>query len=99
MIKTMNANPATKLTTAPKTAHPDGAEISKVAAKRKKAHFRARASQAVNVAVAGTFNSWQPFPLQRVGDGFWEMDLNLEPGPYEYRFFIDGLWVNDTDNP
>lgn len=46
------------------------------------------------VAVAGTFNAWQPAALQREGDR-WYITLHLAPGEYEYLFVINGRWVTD----
>jgi 1,4-alpha-glucan branching enzyme len=58
-------------------------------------HFFCHASDAQGVAVAGTFNEWQPdaTPMTRVGDGGWETSLPLSPGRYEYKFVVDGQWV------
>jgi hypothetical protein len=29
--------------------------------------------------------------------GIWRMSLPLNPGQYEYRFFVDGKWQNDPN--
>ena len=49
------------------------------------------------VFIAGTFNEWRPNALAMiaVGDGNWVKELSLHPGRYEYRFVVDGEWVND----
>jgi len=49
------------------------------------------------VLVAGSFNDWQPQRLALNPDGHsgWELDLLLAPGDYEYRFVVDGEWVDD----
>ncbi len=49
------------------------------------------------VLVAGTFNGWRPEagPLVRTEDGEWNIRLLLEAGQYEYRFVVDGVWVDD----
>ena len=67
----------------------------------KKVEFRLVAPEAQAVSVAGSFNDWHPqrTPLQRDGDGAWSVKLSLPPGRYEYRFLIDGQWVNDPDAP
>ena len=49
------------------------------------------------VAIAGSFNSWQPEATRmlRAGDGRWVTELFLQPGTYEYLFVADGRWVPD----
>lgn len=49
------------------------------------------------VSVAGSFNLWQPTatPLTLSGEGKWVVELSLPPGRYEYRFIVDGEWVDD----
>jgi hypothetical protein len=29
--------------------------------------------------------------------GVWNVSLNLAPGTYQYKFFVDGAWVNDPN--
>ena len=31
----------------------------------------------------------------RLADGKWAKELTLPPGRYEYRFVVDGQWVDD----
>ena len=47
--------------------------------------------------LVGTFNDWQPnvTPLINLGDGNWTAKLKLKPGTYEYRFVVDGRWIED----
>lgn len=61
------------------------------------ARFRLFQEGARHVFVAGTFNDWNPerTPLQPSGTGEWEAALSLAPGDYEYRFVVDGRWVDD----
>lgn len=49
------------------------------------------------VFVAGSFNDWRPdlTPLRNSREGGWETTLSLPPGDYEYRFVVDGEWVDD----
>jgi 1,4-alpha-glucan branching enzyme len=50
-----------------------------------------------NVAVAGSFNGWNPasIPLRRE-DGVWSTILVLPAGSYEYMFVENGeRWVTD----
>jgi 1,4-alpha-glucan branching enzyme len=52
---------------------------------------------AIDVCVAGSFNNWEPqaTPLVPLGNGRWCKELTLPEGRYEYRFVVDGAWVND----
>ena len=70
--------------------HTAGAEFHVV-------HLRVFKDGARNVCVAGTFNDWKPnqAPLQRNGNGEWEIALSLKPGDYEYRFLADDQWMDD----
>jgi 1,4-alpha-glucan branching enzyme len=53
------------------------------------------------VAIAGSFNNWQPTPLatKPTKAGEWKSELKLAPGRYEYLFVIDGKWVPDPAAP
>lgn len=59
--------------------------------------LRCDAPNATVVAVAGSFNNWNPeaTPLYRQPDGTWAVELYLAPGTYEYRFVVDGCWCDD----
>lgn len=52
---------------------------------------------AQEVCIAGSFNDWHPSvtPMVRLADGKWAKELALPPGHYEYRFVVDGQWVDD----
>ena len=52
---------------------------------------------AKEVLVAGSFNSWDPSsrPLKKDAKGVWKTSMMLQKGVYEYRFVIDGQWVED----
>jgi hypothetical protein len=32
------------------------------------------------------------------GEGIWEKSMYLSPGEYEYKFLVDGSWVEDPRN-
>lgn len=53
--------------------------------------------QANAVTVAGEFNNWDisQKPLRKNGDGIWHGTVTLQPGRYEYRFVVDGQWINE----
>ena len=52
---------------------------------------------AQEVCIAGSFNDWHPrvTPMIRLNDGKWAKELALPPGRHEYRFVVDGEWVDD----
>jgi 1,4-alpha-glucan branching enzyme len=53
------------------------------------------APDAGSVFLAGTFNAWDPStgPMERAAEGIWRVTLQLAPGVYEYKFFVDDEWV------
>lgn len=65
--------------------------------------FELYAPRASRVALAGTFNRWDPAasPLVRVGsDGMWTVTLALPSGQHQYSFIVDGKnWVPDPAAP
>ncbi|WP_185956471.1 glycogen-binding domain-containing protein [Changchengzhania lutea] len=54
---------------------------------------------AKSVILAGSFNKWDEnlFKMNKVEDG-WELTLQMKPDVYEYRFIVDGQWMEDPDN-
>jgi 1,4-alpha-glucan branching enzyme len=63
--------------------------------------FRLRGHEdAKKVIVAGSFNRWNEsnFEMYKIENG-WELRLNIKPGEYEYRFIVDGHWMEDPSNP
>jgi chromosome partitioning protein len=62
--------------------------------------FAVRAPGARHVRLAGDFNGWncEITPMRRVGDESFEVRLPLGPGRYQYRYVIDGHWLNDPHN-
>lgn len=59
-----------------------------------KTPFVCHAAEATKIFLAGTFNNWDPQAnlMERTPDGAWRIDLELEPGRYEYKFVVDGQW-------
>jgi 1,4-alpha-glucan branching enzyme len=74
-----------------KTEAPAGKEIT----------FAFSDSTAKEVYLAGDFNEWSPTATKMAlgGDGVWRVKINLTPGKHEYKFVVDGTWVEDPDNP
>jgi chromosome partitioning protein len=63
--------------------------------------FCLQAPQANKVAVTGEFTNWsrEGIPLERdEGDELWKIVLDIQPGEYEYRFIVDGVWIRDPNN-
>jgi hypothetical protein len=54
--------------------------------------LRLHAPAASAVSVVGDFNGWDPqaHRLRKAGSGWWEIDLQLAAGSYEYVFLVDG---------
>src|ERR1035438_3716788 len=57
-----------------------------------------RGTQPQKVSVGGAFNNWSEtdFSMKPDGEGHFVADVKLAEGPYAYRFFVDGAWVNDS---
>jgi 1,4-alpha-glucan branching enzyme len=49
--------------------------------------------------LVGSFNNWHPtkHPMAKRNDGSFRKKLTLEPGRYEYKFIVDGIWLNDME--
>ena len=69
----------------------------KAPVRARKTEFSLSAPLAQSVFTAGDFNQWNPssHPLKMDDQGIWRVSLALNPGQYEYRFFVDGEWQND----
>ncbi len=54
---------------------------------------------AQTISLSGSFNHWSTFmhPLSQTDQG-WQIEIDLDPGKYEYRFIVDGLWSLDPNN-
>jgi 1,4-alpha-glucan branching enzyme len=63
----------------------------------KTTEFKLYAPQAKRVSLAGSFNNWNTKALTAKKDsrGNWMVKVNLKPGRHEYKFFVDGSWLND----
>ena len=48
-----------------------------------------------SVSVRGSFNGWGESPMSRQPDGSWSLTLDLEPGEYQYKYFINGDWPSN----
>ena len=68
--------------------------------KRRRVEFRIEMPEARQVILMGDFNQWNPkiHPMRKDPDGVWRKTVMIFPGQYEYRFWVDGEWVNDPNN-
>jgi 1,4-alpha-glucan branching enzyme len=59
--------------------------------------FKLYAPRAKKVVLSGSFNNWNTSKLLAKKDskGNWMVKVGLKPGKYEYKFIVDGSWVND----
>ncbi len=64
--------------------------------------FCVSAPRASKVFVAGEFNNWRldsNASLERDEEGVWRRRVPLPPGRYQYKYYVDGEWVVDPENP
>jgi 1,4-alpha-glucan branching enzyme len=49
------------------------------------------------VKLCGNFTGWESgaIVMNRSKSGEWKTQVSLEPGEYEYKFWVDGVWQND----
>lgn len=86
-------------------ATPEVASLRETAAGPESVYVRfvLSAPHAQHVALAGTFNRWDPnaTPLVRVGDeGTWTVTVPLTAGQHQYAFVVDGQrWMPDPAAP
>lgn len=71
--------------------------VASSTSKSKSTEFQIFAPQAKKVSVAGSFNNWdvKKHSAKKDTKGNWSAKLVLKPGKYEYKFLVDGSWVND----
>jgi len=84
---------------------PEVAEFIKSEAsllRHRKTQFSIHAPGANSVKVVGNFSNWTQdagFSLDRHENGNWSKEILLPPGVYQYKFLVDGQWVEDQNNP
>jgi chromosome partitioning protein len=63
--------------------------------------FTLHAPAATDVIVTGEFTDWSRHGValsRDPEDGLWKAVVDIEPGEYEYRFIVDGVWIRDPHN-
>ncbi|MEZ4631376.1 MAG: pullulanase-type alpha-1,6-glucosidase [Deinococcales bacterium] len=48
-----------------------------------------------SVSLRGEMNSWGESPMTEQTDGSWEIVIDLDPGLYAYKFYINAQWPSD----
>lgn len=64
--------------------------------KQTKHKFEVCFKNAKQVNVCGDFNKWdvKSHPMKEK-EGVWSLVLPLNPGRYEYKYIVDGIWHID----
>jgi 1,4-alpha-glucan branching enzyme len=62
--------------------------------------FSLQAGDVGKVSLVGEFNNWNPDadPMKRDGNGKWKKTKKLPAGNIEYKFWVDGVWMQDPEN-
>ncbi len=68
--------------------------------KKKRVSFALEAPDAQKVSLMGDFNNWNSKAHLMMKDkkGVWSKTIYIAPGRYEYKFFVDREWWNDSNN-
>lgn len=71
-----------------------------VKTKKQKITFSLEAPEAQEVHLVGEFNDWENgvHRMKTDGKGVWVRSVMLQPGTFEYKFWVDGQWVADPRN-
>lgn len=66
-----------------------------------KAEFRLKDQNFKQVQVKGEMNAWNPLTgeMSLGTDGYWSIELESDPGVYQYIFVADGREMLDPENP
>ena len=71
--------------------------MARMCSSAKTMEFRLYAPNAKRVSLAGDFNKWstRTLPAKKDASGNWAIKTSLKPGRHEYKFFVDGNWMDD----
>lgn len=65
---------------------------------RRRVKFTVTAEPGSKVCIAGSFNNWNPAKTKLTEKkGVFSKSVLLEPGRYEYKFVINGIWTVDPE--
>lgn len=58
--------------------------------------FSFHSPEAKQVYLVGEFNHWdsRAIPMRKWNEREWKVTLQLHPGRYEYKYFVDGAWID-----
>ncbi len=76
--------------------------IKKTAGKCKPVTFKVQSKPGSKVYLAGDFNEWNNLTHELIdhdGNGVYQLEIELEPRVYEYKFKINDAWCVDSGNP
>ena len=67
-------------------------------AAKKMVEFSLNAPNAHEVYLVGEFNKWNPhsLPMKHDNGKEWKAHVQLAPGRYEYKYYVDGSWIDDV---
>ncbi len=53
------------------------------------------------VFLVGEFNNWDitKTPMKKDDKGIWRVTIKFDRGVYQYKFYFDGQYIQDPDNP
>ncbi len=62
--------------------------------------FTYKNMDARSVSVAGSFNGWNKtqHEMHMNDNGIWSIRIPIPKGTYNYKFFVDNLWISDPMN-
>jgi 1,4-alpha-glucan branching enzyme len=74
---------------------------TKRAIENRRIEFRIEGPDVQKAFLVGDFNRWdlKAQPMRKNKKDVWTKTITLDPGRYEYRFYADGQWLNDANNP
>jgi 1,4-alpha-glucan branching enzyme len=77
------------------------AKAKRTSKPKKKVGFQLNSPEAKAVYLAGNFNEWdiKATPMKKDNSGCWRAEVDLAPGVYEYRYYVDGAWQDDPETP
>lgn len=78
----------------------DGATVTSPEVNGYEVTFRYAGSAGDTVYLAGTMNGWSMTanPMTNDGNNIYSCTVTLERGTYEYKFVVNGGWINDPSN-
>lgn len=51
--------------------------------------------EATSVNLCASFNNWHEIPMKKGDNGIWKIELELDPGEYQYKYRINGIMIKD----